>query len=118
MNLLNELDSFKNNQKIISYNQSTNDIINAILRQHNKSLNDYDKLYYFFDGGNVCNTARKVFNYLKDYFINHRLDNEKYTFLVCLASEKQLKSLSANLLYTGDFSNRIQRALYETYALN
>lgn len=66
MNLLNELDSFKNNQKIISYNQSTNDIINAILRQHNKSLNDYDKLYYFFDGGNVCNTARKVFNYLKD----------------------------------------------------
>jgi hypothetical protein len=66
MNLLNELDSFKNNQKIISYNQSTNDIINAILRQHNKSLNDYDKLYYFFDGGNICNTARKVFNYLKD----------------------------------------------------
>jgi len=35
MNLLSQLDSFKNNQKIISYDQSTNDIINAILRQHN-----------------------------------------------------------------------------------
>ena len=66
MNLLTELDSFKNHQKIISYNQSTNDIINAILKQHNKSLNEYDKLYYFFDGGNVTNTAKKVFNYLKD----------------------------------------------------
>ena len=66
MNLLTELDSFKNDQKIISYNQSTNDIINAILKQHNKSLYEYDKLYYFFDGGNINNTAKKVFN----YFIN------------------------------------------------
>ena len=62
--------------------------------------------------------ATVVFNYLKHYFIHDRLDNEKYTFLVCLASEKQVKSLSANLLYSGDFTNRIQRALYETYALN
>jgi hypothetical protein len=66
MNLLNELDSFKNNQKIISYNQSTNDIINAILRQHNKSMKDYDKLYCYFDGGNVQNTAKRIFNYLKE----------------------------------------------------
>jgi hypothetical protein len=66
MNLLNELDSFKNNQKIISYNQTTNDIINAILRQHNKSMQDYDKLYCYFDGGNVQNTAKRIFNYLKE----------------------------------------------------
>ena len=62
--------------------------------------------------------ASIVFNYLKHYFIQDKLDNEKYTFLVRLASEKQLKSLSANLLYGGDFTNRIQKALYETYALN
>jgi hypothetical protein len=62
--------------------------------------------------------ATVVFNYLKHYFIHDCLDNEKYSFLVRLASEKQLKSLSANLLYTGDFTNRIERALYETYALN
>jgi hypothetical protein len=66
MNLLSHLDSFKNNQNIITYNQSTTDIINAILRQHNKSLNDYDKLYYFFDEGNCYDTAKKVFNYLKN----------------------------------------------------
>ena len=65
MNLLAQLDSFKNNQKIISYDQSTNDIINAILKQHNKSLKEYDKLFYFFDAGNCYDTAKKVFNYLK-----------------------------------------------------
>lgn len=66
MNLLTKLDSFKNNQKIISYDQSTNDIINAILKQHNKSERDYDKLFYFFDCGNYYDTAKKVFNFLKN----------------------------------------------------
>lgn len=66
MNLLNQLDSFKNNQRIISYDQSTNDIINAILKQHNKCFSEYDKLYNYFDGGNYENTAKKVFKYLKD----------------------------------------------------
>ena len=66
MNLLTKLDSFKNNQKIISYDQSTNDIINAILKQHNKSQRDYDKLFYFFDCGNYYDTAKKVFNFLKN----------------------------------------------------
>ena len=71
MNLLSHLDSFNNNQKIITYNQSTSDIINAILKQHNKSQNDYDKLYYFFDQGNYFDTAKKIFTYLKN--------NIKYT---------------------------------------
>ena len=66
MNLLAQLDSFKNNQKILSYDQSTNDIINAILKQHNRSLKEYDKLYYFFDCGNFYDTAKKIFNYLKN----------------------------------------------------
>ena len=66
MNLLSKLDSFKNNQKIISYDQSTNDIINAILKQHKKSERDYDKLFYFFDCGNYYDTAKKVFNFLKN----------------------------------------------------
>ena len=58
--------NIKNNQKIITYDQSTNDIINAILKQHNKSQNDYDKLYCYFDGGNYVDTAKKVFKYLKE----------------------------------------------------
>jgi hypothetical protein len=66
MNLLAQLDSFKNNQKIISYDQTTNDIINAILKQHNRSLKDYDKLYCYFDGGNYIETAKKIFKYLKE----------------------------------------------------
>jgi hypothetical protein len=66
MNLLSKLDGFKNNQKIISYDQSTNDIINAILKQHNRSAKDYDKLFYFFDCGNFYDTAKKVFNFLKN----------------------------------------------------
>ena len=66
MNLLAQLDSFKNNQKILSYDQSTNDIINAILKQHNRSLKDYDKLYCYFDGGNYIETAKRIFKYLKE----------------------------------------------------
>jgi hypothetical protein len=66
MNLLSQIDPFLNYQKIISYNQSTSDIINAILRQHNKCFSDYDKLYCYFDGGNYENTAKKVFKYLKE----------------------------------------------------
>tara|TARA_R110000868_G_C10968384_1_gene769367 strand:+ start:705 stop:1841 length:1137 start_codon:yes stop_codon:yes gene_type:complete len=66
MNLLSQLDSFKNNQKIINFDQSTNDIINAIVKQHNKSEKDYDKLFYFFDCGNYYDTAKKVFNFLKN----------------------------------------------------
>lgn len=62
--------------------------------------------------------ASIVFNYLKQYFIQDKLDNEKYTFLVRLESEKQLKSLQANLLHGGIFSSRIHKALYETHALN
>lgn len=66
MNLLNQLDPFYNNQKIITYNQSTNDIIGAILKQHKKCENDYDKLYYYFDEGNLNNSCKKIFNYLKN----------------------------------------------------
>jgi hypothetical protein len=66
MNLLSQLDSFKNNQRIISYNQTTNDIINAILRQHNKCFSEYDKLYSYFDGGDYVDTAKKIFKYLKE----------------------------------------------------
>lgn len=75
MNLLSQLDSFKNNQKIISYDQSTNDIINAILRQHNRSLNDYDKIYSYFDNGNVYSTAKRIFNYLKEN-IKYQIESE------------------------------------------
>jgi len=76
MNLLSKLDSFKNNQKIISYDQTTNDIINAILKQHNKSERDYDKLFYFFDCGNYYDTAKKVFNFLKKN-IEYQIEPDK-----------------------------------------
>jgi len=75
MNLLSQLDSFKNKQKIISYDQSTNDIINAILRQHNRSLNDYDKIYSYFDNGDVYSTAKRIFNYLKEN-IKYQIESE------------------------------------------
>lgn len=66
MNLLANLESFNNDQKIITYNQSTTDIINAIIKQHQRDLREYDKLFYFFNEGNFNATAKKVFNYLKN----------------------------------------------------
>ncbi len=113
------------------YSDFLSTYVKSIFSDRNVPVNEQflEELYaYIFANKDTCVNkygeflestihASIVFNYLKNYFIQD-IDNEKYTFLVRLASEKQLKSLTANLLYGGDFTNRIQKALYETYALN
>ena len=105
MDLLRKLDSFKNHQEIISYNQTTSDIINAILKTHNKYLNNYDQIFSYFNEGNVYNTARRIFNYLKNnirYVIepdNLQTVKSPAAFLATAKSGSDCKNLS--LFYAG-----------------
>jgi len=63
--LLGRLTPFANSRKMIVSNQSTGDIIKQIIDTHNKYKNDYDKISDQFWKGNVKNTCKYLFNFLK-----------------------------------------------------
>jgi hypothetical protein len=64
--LLGRLSPFANNRKMIVSNQSTGDIINQIIDTHKKYQNDYDKISDQFWKGNVKNTCKYLFTFLKN----------------------------------------------------
>jgi len=63
--LLGRLTPFANSRKMIVSNQSTGDIINQIIDTHKKYQNDYDKISDQFWKGNVKNTCKYLFTFLK-----------------------------------------------------
>jgi hypothetical protein len=63
--LLGKLTPFANSRKVIVSNQSTGDIINQIIETHKKYQNDYDQISDKFWKGNVKNTCKFLFNFLK-----------------------------------------------------
>jgi len=75
MELLKHLDPFLNDKKILKYHQTTNNIIDAILNQHKKSVADYDNLYLYFYDKSYIEVAKKVFNYIKKN-IKYTIDSE------------------------------------------
>ena len=64
-NLLNVLNPYNNNKKIIVENQDTDDIIKAILDGHEKYRSEYAKICQFFKGRNDKETAFKIWQFLK-----------------------------------------------------
>ena len=50
---------------MLESDQSTGDIINAILDAHKRHAGDYAKISSFFNAGSTRDTARKIFNFLK-----------------------------------------------------
>jgi hypothetical protein len=50
---------------MLSADQSTGDIIDAILEAHRRHAGDYSKISSFFNAGSKRETARKIFNFLK-----------------------------------------------------
>lgn len=65
MELIKHLQPFLNDKKIINYHQSTKNIIDAILKQHQLSAKDYDNIYLYFYDKSFINVANKIFNYIK-----------------------------------------------------
>ena len=55
----------KNIDKLEIKNQSTNDIINQVLSQHLLNSKEAKKIAYMFDGGNIYDTSKNIWNFLK-----------------------------------------------------
>lgn len=64
--LLRYLPAYRGNETIIKHNQDTNDIIKGIIEGHDKYAKDYDKISSFFIGSTPKQTARNIWNFLKE----------------------------------------------------
>lgn len=63
--LMGQLAPFQNRREMLESDQSTGDIINAILDAHKRHASDYAKISSFFNAGSTRDTARKIYNFLK-----------------------------------------------------
>jgi hypothetical protein len=66
--LIGKVSPFLGKKETLVANQDTVDIIDALIRNHYKYSNEYDKIFRYFDGGNVEETAYNVWKFLKDEF--------------------------------------------------
>jgi hypothetical protein len=63
--VVNALPMFRNKRVLITNLQDTDDIIKEILLAHNDYAADYDKIYQYFDTGDIDATSRTLFDFLK-----------------------------------------------------
>jgi len=63
--VLQKLAPFTNFKKVLIDDQNTSDIIQGILDNHENYQDEYDKISEMFIGDNEVETARNVFNFLK-----------------------------------------------------
>jgi len=72
--LLGRINPYNNKRKILVENQSTNDIIQSILDNHKKYINEYKNISSFFKGSNNYETGKNIYNYLKKN-ISYKIDS-------------------------------------------
>jgi hypothetical protein len=63
--LMGILSPFQNRREMLTAEQSTGDIIDAIIDAHRRHAQDYSKISSFFNAGSKKQTARKIYNFLK-----------------------------------------------------
>lgn len=63
--LMGRLGPFRNQNRVIVEDQSTGDIIDAIVKAHKKYSPDYSKISSFFNGYSKRDTAKKIYNFLR-----------------------------------------------------
>lgn len=63
--LMGRLSPFKNQSKVLVEDQSTGDIIDAIITAHRKYAPEYSKISSFFTGPNKRAVAEKIYNFLR-----------------------------------------------------
>jgi len=79
--LISKLDPFLGKKDVLVYNQDTMDIIDGILKNHQKYEKEYDKIYrYFVEDESLDQTAYNVWCFLKDNF-NYVIEPEKMQVL-------------------------------------
>jgi hypothetical protein len=78
--LLHHISGFENKKDIIVEDQSTGDIIKAILDTHPKYKNDYNKIAGYFRGSNEIKSCEKIWNFLKKN-IRYVVESENKQFV-------------------------------------
>ena len=78
--LIGKVSPYMGKREIIVGNQDTTDIIDALIKNHYKYNSEYDKIFRYFDGGSVEETAFNVWQFLKDDF-KYTIEPEKMQIL-------------------------------------
>ena len=78
--LIGKVSPFMGKREIIVGNQDTTDIIDALIKNHYKYASEYDKIFRYFDGGSIEETAFNVWQFLKDDF-KYTIEPEKMQIL-------------------------------------
>ncbi len=63
--IYNKLPSINGQVNLLSREQTTNDIINAVISQHNKNAKQAKDIAHLFDAGDAYNTCKNIWNFLK-----------------------------------------------------
>jgi hypothetical protein len=66
--LISKVSPFLGKKEVLIANQDTVDIIDALINNHYKYSKEYDKIFRYFDGGNLEETMYNVWKFLKDDF--------------------------------------------------
>lgn len=76
LSLLNSLPAYRGKQKVLVQNQSTKNIIDAIINAHYLYDEDYKRIAKYFEGANDLETAKNVFKFLKNN-VRYVVDSEE-----------------------------------------
>ena len=98
--VLQKLAPFTNFKKVLIDDQNTSDIIQGILDNHDNYQDEYDKISEMFIGDNEVETARNVFNFLKQNVPYYIEPIEKQTLrspsaIVCMKQGADCKSYAS-----------------------
>lgn len=69
--LINALPPFRSRAQMIEPTQNVKDIENQLLAVHRAYEGDYDRIYKFFDTGDIYQTSRYIWEFLKYNLIYH-----------------------------------------------
>lgn len=78
--LIGKLAPFTGKKEVLVNNQDTIDIIDALISNHYKYRSEYDKIYQYFIGEDLEETARNVFDFLKKEF-KYKIESEDLQIL-------------------------------------
>jgi hypothetical protein len=105
--ILSILPEFKNSEIVLKKKQGVEDIVKGILKTHNQYFADYDLISDFFYKGDIEDTCKYIFDFLKEN-VPYEIESENY---------QTLRSPGAILHFPGDcksyalFSNGVLDSL-------
>ena len=71
------LPPFRNERVFIKSRQGTNDIIREIIKTHSLYESDYDRIYKFFDNGDIMSTCNSIWDFLKYNLVYNEENGEE-----------------------------------------